>query len=67
MDCALIKLLQPQIESLKVLALDNDHYMRKVVRAMLNAMGVKRTHEGSDGTAGLDAVRKHPRPDHMTC
>jgi len=34
-------LLQPRIAALKVLVVDDDHYMRKVVRTMLIAIGVK--------------------------
>ena len=41
MDSALSKMLQPRIEALKVLVVDDDHYMRKVVRTMLNAIGVQ--------------------------
>ena len=37
MDSVLSKMLQPRIEALKVLVVDDDHYMRKVVRTMLNA------------------------------
>ena len=53
MDSALSKLLQPRIEALKVLVVDDDHYMRKVVRTMLKAIGVKTVYE---------APRRHRRP-----
>jgi two-component system, chemotaxis family, chemotaxis protein CheY len=49
--------LQPKFEALKVLVVDDDAYMRKVVRTMLNALGVKTVYEAADGTAGLEAVR----------
>ena len=59
MTSALTKLLQPRIEALKVLVVDDDQYMRKVVRTMLNAIGVKTVYEASDGASGLDAIRQH--------
>jgi len=58
MDSTLIKQLQAQIKTLKVLVVDDDHYMRKVVRTMLGAIGVKTVYEASDGMSGLDVVRK---------
>src|SRR3954464_15254180 len=57
MDSVLSKMLQPRIEALKVLVVDDDHYMRKVVRTMLNAIGVKTVFEAPDGAAGLEALR----------
>ena len=45
MDSVLSKMLQPRIEALKVLVVDDDQYMRKVVRTMLNAIGVKTVYE----------------------
>ena len=53
----LTKLLQPQIEALKVLVVDDNQYMRKVVRTLLTAIGVKTVYEASDGIAGLEAIR----------
>lgn len=57
MDSVLSKMLQPRIEALKVLVVDDDHYMRKVVRTMLNAIGVKTVFEAPDGASGLEALR----------
>jgi CheY-like chemotaxis protein len=54
MDSVLSKMLQPRIEALVV---DDDHYMRKVVRMMLTAVGVKTVFEAPDGAAGLEALR----------
>ena len=51
------KLLQPQIAALKVLVVDDDHHMRKVVRILLTAIGVKAVFEACDGATGLEAVR----------
>jgi two-component system chemotaxis response regulator CheY len=62
MDTALNRLLQPRIEALKVLVVDDDHYMRKVVRTMLAAIGVKTVFEAPDGVAGLESVRQN-NPD----
>jgi DNA-binding response OmpR family regulator len=59
MDSALNKLLQPRSEALRVLVVDDDQYMRKVVRTMLNAIGVKAVYEASDGASGLEAIRQH--------
>jgi DNA-binding response OmpR family regulator len=57
MDTAITRLLQPRIEALKVLVIDDDHYMRKVIRTMLNAIGVKTVFEASDGASGLEAIK----------
>ena len=62
MNSALNKLLQPQIAALKVLVVDDDHHMRKVVRTMLAAIGVTTVYEAGDGMTGLEAVRKN-NPD----
>lgn len=57
MDSSVPKHLQSQIEALKVLVVDDDHFMRKVVRTMLSAIGVRTVFEASDGLAGLQAIR----------
>src|SRR5689334_4107286 len=62
MNSALTKLLQPQIAALRVLVVDDDHHMRKVVRTMLAAIGVTKVFEAGDGAAGLDAICKN-NPD----
>jgi DNA-binding response OmpR family regulator len=62
MNSALSKLLQPQIAALKVLVVDDDHHMRKVVRVLLTAIGVKAVFEACDGATALEAVRKN-NPD----
>jgi two-component system, chemotaxis family, chemotaxis protein CheY len=58
-QAALSKDLQDQIASLKVLIVDDEHYMRKVVRTMLLAIGVKTVIEADDGMSGLEAIKKH--------
>jgi two-component system chemotaxis response regulator CheY len=62
MSSALSKLLKPQIEALKVLVVDDDHYMRRVLRTILTAIGVKTVFEAGDGAAGLKAIRAN-NPD----
>jgi two-component system chemotaxis response regulator CheY len=59
MDSAQAKMLQARIETLKVLVVDDDHYMRKVVRTMLAAIGVKTVFEAPDGISGLDSIRQN--------
>ena len=49
---------QPMFEALTVLVVDDDPYMRKVVRTMLSALGVRTVYEAADGISGLEAVRK---------
>jgi DNA-binding response OmpR family regulator len=58
MDSIEAKRVQLRIEALKVLVVDDDQYMRKVVRTMLAAIGVKTVFEAVDGTAGLEAITK---------
>jgi two-component system chemotaxis response regulator CheY len=52
------KHLEARLPTVKVLIVDDDHYMRKVVRTMLTALGVKHIHERSEGAAGLQAIRE---------
>ena len=58
MDFAVTRFWQPRFEALKILIVDDDPYMRKVVRTMLNALGVKTVYEASDGISGLEAIRQ---------
>ena len=44
-------------QDLSVLIVDDNHYMRKIVRTLLMNIGVRRVFEASDGIAGLDAIR----------
>lgn len=41
----------------KVLVVDDELYMRKVVRTMLVGIGVRNIYEAPDGPSGLEAVR----------
>jgi YesN/AraC family two-component response regulator len=48
-----------QVAEIKVLIVDDEPSMRKVTRALLQAIGVKNIHEAPDGRRGLDAIRTH--------
>jgi two-component system chemotaxis response regulator CheY len=41
----------------KVLLVDDEPYMRKVVRTMLMSIGVRKIYEAGDGPAGLEFIR----------
>jgi two-component system, chemotaxis family, chemotaxis protein CheY len=45
------------IQSLCVLVVDDNQYMRKVVRTLLVNCGVKDIYEATDGIAALDSIR----------
>jgi CheY-like chemotaxis protein len=45
------------MQSIAVLVVDDNQYMRKVVRNLLVNLGVKNVHEAGDGIAGLEAIR----------
>src|SRR5262245_35684117 len=62
MEQAPTRSLQKTIEAMKVLVVDDEQHMRKVVRTMLLAMGVTTIYEATDGQAGLDAICRH-QPD----
>jgi two-component system chemotaxis response regulator CheY len=42
--------------SKKVLVVDDEHYSRKVIRTLLQSIGVRAVYEVGDGSAGLDAI-----------
>jgi two-component system chemotaxis response regulator CheY len=48
-----------RIKALKVLVVDDEHYMRKVTRTILSAIGVKTVFEASDGISGFELGRAH--------
>jgi two-component system, chemotaxis family, chemotaxis protein CheY len=48
-----------QLESLRVLIVDDEHSMRKVTRALLQVIGVKTIFEANDGRSGLEAICTH--------
>jgi len=51
------KHLEELIRSIKILIVDDDYHMRKVVRTMLSAIGVREIYDASDGMTGLQAIR----------
>ena len=44
------------VTSTKVLLIDDDYYMRKVIRSLLLAVGIKDVHEAANGVDGLEAI-----------
>lgn len=51
------KALAARLAATKVLLVDDEPYMRKVVRTMLTSIGVRDVLEASDGTSGLEIIR----------
>ncbi|MDP2411122.1 MAG: response regulator [Pseudolabrys sp.] len=49
--------LAARFARLKVVVVDDEPYMRKVVRTMLLGMDVRAVHEAADGPAGLEMIR----------
>jgi DNA-binding response OmpR family regulator len=49
--------IEEMIRTVKVLVVDDDYNMRKVVRAMLTAIGVREICDAPDGKSGLQAIR----------
>jgi two-component system, chemotaxis family, chemotaxis protein CheY len=45
-----------QLDALKVLVVDDEPAMRKVTKALLQAIGVKDIYEANDGRSGLEAI-----------
>ena len=51
------KQLAERFAAAKVVVVDDEHYMRKVVRTMLMSIGMRDVHEAPDGAAGLELIR----------
>jgi two-component system, chemotaxis family, chemotaxis protein CheY len=51
------KALAARFVATKVLVVDDEHYMRKVVRTLLMSVGVRTIYEAPDGPAGLEFIR----------
>jgi two-component system, chemotaxis family, chemotaxis protein CheY len=49
--------IEAAIHSLSILVVDDNPYMRKIVRNLLINIGVKTVYEAGDGIAGLEAIR----------
>ena len=45
------------LQSIQVLVIDDNPHMRKVVRNLLLALGIKNIQEAADGVAGLETIR----------
>lgn len=56
MPVASQKRLAELVETTKVLVIDDDLYMRKVIRSLLLAVGIKNVHDAANGAEGLDAI-----------
>jgi two-component system chemotaxis response regulator CheY len=56
------KQVAERLAAAKVLVVDDEHYMRKVVRTMLMSFGVSDVHEAQDGATGLEMIR-NLKPD----
>jgi two-component system, chemotaxis family, chemotaxis protein CheY len=52
------KYVEFQIQQLSVLVVDDNAFMRKMVRSLLSNIGVKKIYEAGDGIAGLEAIRQ---------
>ena len=52
-----IRPVNPRLQALKVLVVDDEHYMRKVTRTILTAIGVKTILEASAAMTGLELAR----------
>ena len=52
-----MKQLAARFAITKVLVVDDEHYMRKVVRTLLMSIGVRNIYEAADGPSGLEMIR----------
>ena len=52
-----MKTITSRFAYIKVLLVDDELYMRKVVRTMLIGMGVRNIYEAADGPSGLEMIR----------
>src|SRR5580658_1750234 len=52
-----IKSVEALIQSLCVLVVDDNQYMRKIIRNLLMNCGIKDVFEAADGIAALDMIR----------
>jgi len=58
--------VEKMLQSINVLVIDDNQYMRKVTRNLLVNIGVKNIHEAADGIAGLETLRA-VSPDILLC
>jgi two-component system chemotaxis response regulator CheY len=57
MESVLPRKIEKLLQSLEILVIEDNAYMRKVVRNLLTSIGVKTVHEAVDGATGLEAIR----------
>src|SRR5215475_8995170 len=57
MESILPRKIEKLLQSIEVLVIEDNPYMRKVIRNLLTSIGVKNVHEAVDGVAGLEAIR----------
>jgi two-component system, chemotaxis family, chemotaxis protein CheY len=50
------KNIEEMIRSAKILIVDDEFYMRKVIRTLLLSAGLTDVHDAPDGTSGLFAI-----------
>jgi two-component system chemotaxis response regulator CheY len=50
-------MLSVRFANAKVLVVDDESYMRKVVRTLLMSIGVRKIYEAANGVAGLELIR----------
>jgi two-component system, chemotaxis family, chemotaxis protein CheY len=48
--------IEAMLAATKVLVIDDEPYMRKVIRSLLMFVGVRKIFEATDGAAGLEAI-----------
>ena len=51
--------LNSRLTNARILLVDDEHYMRKVVRTMLIGFGVRTVYEAEDGPSGRAMIRAH--------
>lgn len=56
MHCLNARNIEAHIRDTRVLLVDDDFYMRKLIRTMLLSHGIKDVHDVHNGSAGLDAI-----------
>ena len=59
MNGLISKKAEQLLSSVDVLIVDDNQFMRKVVRNILMNIGIKTVHEAADGLAGLEHIRVH--------
>jgi DNA-binding response OmpR family regulator len=50
------KSVQELVRATRVLVVDDDYYMRKVIRSLLQANGIRTFYDATDGVTGLEAI-----------